>query len=133
LFEALIRWEQANNQNVNYVSKGSNPFTEHYSAVKAEISDPSDPTTQLNTRLIQTLIDCDDIIIAGEAGSHCVKNTVEDIADGFGDDTYVQKMTLLVDGVSPVISPFVDFPAIQASFIANMVKRGMKTAKTTDF
>ena len=78
-------------------------------------------------------VSADKIIVAGEAGSHCVKNTVEDIADGFGDDTYVQKMVLLEDGVSPVQSPFVDFPAIQVQFITDMKTRGMKTANTTDF
>ena len=133
LFDALRGWEEAKRENVDYVSKGSNPFTEHYSAVKAEVEDPTDPTTQLNTKLIQTLMDADKILIAGEAGSHCVKNTVEDIADGFGDDTYVQKMVMLTDGVSPVLSPFVDFPAIQAQFITDMKSRGMQTAVTTDF
>lgn len=133
LFDALKSWEEASNDNVNYVSKGSNPFTEHYSALRSEVEDPNDPTTQLNTRLIQTLTDADKILIAGEAGSHCVKNTVEDIADGFGNDTYIQKLTFLEDGVSPVISPFVDFPAIQEKFVEDMKIRGMKTALTTDF
>ena len=136
LFEALQYWEKEHKDNVNYVSKGSNPFTEHYSAVKAEIPDPEDPTTQLDTRkegLIQTLMKSDKILMAGEAGSHCLKYTAEDIADGFQDDSYVQKMVLLVDAVSPVISPFVDFPAIQAQFIADMEARGMQTAVTTDF
>jgi len=133
LFDALKKWEEVSNKNVDYVTKGSNAFTEHYSAVKAEVADPTDPTTQLNTKLIQTLMDADKILIAGEAGSHCVKNTVEDIADGFGNDSYVQKMVMLTDGVSPVISPFVDFPAIQAQFIADMVARGMKTSVTTDY
>jgi nicotinamidase-related amidase len=133
LFEALGEWEASKKKNVSYVSKGSNYLTEHYSAVKAEVPDPEDPTTQLNTKLIQTLMEADKILIAGEAGSHCVANTVKDIADGFNDDTYVQKMVLLEDAVSPVKSPFVDFPAIQAQFITDMVARGMKIAKTTDF
>jgi nicotinamidase-related amidase len=133
LFEALQEWETGKTNNVDYVSKGSNPYTEHYSAVKAEVPDATDPDTQLNTRLIQTLMEADKIIIAGEAGSHCVANTVKDIADGFNDDSYISKMILLEDAVSPVISPFVDFPAIQAQFITDMKARGMKTAKTTDF
>ena len=133
LFTALQKWETENKKNVNYVSKGSNPFTEHYSAVKAEVEDPSDPTTQLNTPLIKTIMDADITRIAGEAGSHCVKETVSDIADGFGDDSYVKKLMLFTDAVSPVISPFVDFPAIQAQFIADMEARGMQTAVTTDF
>ena len=133
MFEALGEWEVSKTDNVDYVSKGSNPFTEHYSAVKAEVPDPEDPTTQLNTPLIQTLMDADEILIAGEAGSHCVAETVKDIADAFQDDTYIQKMVLLENAVSPVISPFVDFPAVQAKFIADMKARGMKTANTTDF
>lgn len=133
LFNELKKWEEDHHDNIDYVSKGSNPFTEHYSAVKAEVPDPDDATTQLNTRFIKTLMEADEILIAGEAGSHCVKNTVEDIADGFGDDTYIKKMILLEDGVSPVQSPFVDFPAIQMKFIKDMKDRGMKTAATTDF
>jgi nicotinamidase/pyrazinamidase len=133
LFDTLQKWEENRTDNVDYVSKGSNPFTEHYSAVKAEVPDVQDPSTQLNTRLIQTLMEADQILIAGEAGSHCVKSTVEDIADGFQDDSYIKKMILLEDAVSPVQSPFVDFPAIQAQFIADMKARGMQTANTTDF
>lgn len=133
LYQELLAWSGARPDNVDYVSKGSNPFTEHYSAVKAEVPDPADATTQLNTRLIQTLMEADKILIAGEAGSHCVANTVKDIADGFNDDSYIKKMVLLEDGISPVQSPFVDFPAIQAQFIADMKARGMQTANTTDF
>ena len=133
LYEALLGWEANKKAMVDYVSKGSNFLTEHYSAVKAEVPDPNDPTTQLNTRLIKTLMEADKILIAGEAGSHCVASTVKDIADGFQDDSYIKKMVLLEDGISPVISPYVDFPAIQAQFIADMKSRGMETAKTTDF
>ena len=133
LFDSLIKWEDKTKRNVNYVSKGSNPFTEHYSAVKAEVTDPEDPTTQLNTPLIKTVMDADMTWIAGEAGSHCVKETVGDIADGFGDDSYIKKLMLFTDAVSPVISPFVDFPAVQAQFITDLTARGMQTALTTDF
>ncbi len=133
LFEALSKWEIQKQLNVDYVSKGSNPFTEHYSAVKAEVPEPNDPTTQINTRLIETLKEADKILICGEAGSHCVKNTVEDIADGFGNDDYIKKMVLLIDGISPVISPYVDFPSIQNTFVKNMQSRGMQIAQTTDF
>lgn len=133
IFSALLGWMRKTDRNVNWVSKGSNPFTEHYSAVKAEVPDPQDPTTQLNTKLIKTLTESDKIISFGWAGSHCYKNTIEDIADGFGNDDYVKKIVMLTDCVSPVISPVVDFPAIQAQFITDMKARGMQTALSTDF
>jgi len=133
LFEALINWEKEMKNNVNYVSKGSCVTTEHYSAIKAEVPDPNDASTQLNTRFVKTLMEADKILIAGEAGSHCLKSSVEDISTGFGDDSYVEKITLLEDCTSPVISPYIDFPAVQAQFVADMKVRGMKIAKTTDF
>ena len=133
LFDALSEWENDSRNNVNYISKGSNILTEHYSAVKAEVIDPSDPSTQINTRFIQTLIDSDKILTLGEAGSHCWKFTMEDLLSEFSDNTCVKKMVILEDGISPVISPFVDFPAIQSQFITDMKNQGMQVAKTTDF
>src|SRR3990167_5390896 len=37
---------------INYVAKGSNPWTEHFSGIRAEIPDPNDPNTQTNWKLI---------------------------------------------------------------------------------
>lgn len=133
LYEALERWEKLKTNNVDFVSKGSSLYTENYSAISAEVPLPDDPSTQLNTRLIETIGKADTVMICGEASSHCVKATVEDIANNFDDDSYIKKMCLLNDGTSPVISPFVDFPAIADKFVTDMKDRGMKTALTTDF
>jgi len=133
LYEKLDQWQNLKVNNVDYVSKGSNICTEHYSAICSEIPDPQDPSTQLNTRLINTLMEADKVLICGEASSHCLRFTVEDIANNFNDDTVVKKLCLLEDGTSPVISPFVDFPAITQQFIVAMKARGMQVAKTTDF
>jgi nicotinamidase/pyrazinamidase len=128
VFDALLKWEDEFAM-VDFVTKGSNPYTEHYSAVKADVPDPSDPGTQINTRLIKTLMEADIIAIAGEAGSHCTANTVRDIANEFGDDSYVKKMVLLEDCVSPVTG----FENFQADFIKELSARGMEVAKSTDF
>ena len=61
LYTSLLSWERKVERNINWVSKGSNPFTEHYSAVKAEVPDPNDPTTQLNTPLIDDVGTADKI------------------------------------------------------------------------
>lgn len=127
LFEVLKDWERNRFRTVDYVTKGSNPFTEHYSAVQADVPDPTDPSTQLNTRLVQVLQDADEILVAGEAGSHCLANTVTDIADAFGNDSYVSKITLLEDGTSPVPT----FEKYQDQFVQAMIARGMKVTQTT--
>lgn len=129
LFAALKEWEAGNLGIVDFVSKGSNIYTEHYSAVKAEVPDPEDPSTHVNTRLVETLMEADLLAIAGEAGSHCLANTVRDIATEFGDDSFVSKMVLLADATSPVPG----FENLQDDFVREMESRGMQISSTTEF
>lgn len=128
--EALINWERDTFNRVNFVAKGSNLFTEHYSAVQADVPDDSDPSTKLNTTLIDAIAEpsIDEIITTGEALSHCVANTLTDIADTFGDDN-IKKLTLLLDTTSNVPG----FEKQGQEFVAKMVKRGMKTTTTKDW
>ncbi|MDO8415238.1 MAG: hypothetical protein Q7S87_03380 [Agitococcus sp.] len=125
---ALNNWARSRMEVVDFVTKGSNPLTEHYSAVQAEAPDVSDPSTMLNSRLIKTLAEADVILIAGEALSHCVASTVRDIADNFGEDN-IKKLVLLTDCTSSVGG----FEALGTQFVADMQKRGMQTALSTDF
>jgi nicotinamidase-related amidase len=127
VLDALNKWADKKFKTIDFVSKGSNIFTEHYSGVKAEVPDPNDPTTQLNTRLIQTLEKTDMVLIAGEAGSHCLANTVRDVADGFSDPKVIEKLVLLADGTSPVQG----FENLQDDFIKEMTAKGMKLSTTT--
>ena len=129
LLTALQTWERDVFGLIDFVTKGSNIWTEHYSAVKADVPDPQDPSTQINKGLIQTLMEADLVFIAGEALSHCVANTVRDIADAFGDESYVKKMVLLTDASSSVTG----FENLGDDFIKEMTGRGMQTATTTDF
>jgi len=128
LFDALKGWEQGF-KIVDYVTKGSNPWTEHYSAFQADVPDPADVTTQLNTSLIKTLEDADIILVAGEAGSHCLAFTVRDIANNFGDASYVGKLVLVEDATSPVPT----FDQFQKDFVAEMTAKGMQLTTTADW
>lgn len=127
LSDALLAWEERFKA-VNYVTKGSNPHTEHYSALIADVVDPSDPTTALNTDLLKTLENVDDILISGEALSHCVANTITDIANNFGDDN-VKKFILLEDCCSNVTG----FENLGKDFVKNMRARGMRVSTSVDY
>lgn len=127
LFNAFLEWETAPAM-INYVTKGSNFWTEHYSGVMAEVPDPNDPSTLLNNELIGTLQKVDFIIIAGEALSHCVANTVNDIADNFGEEN-IKKFVLFQDCSSPVYG----CEQLAKDFVDRMVKRGMQVITSTDF
>lgn len=128
LFAALTEWE-SRFAFVDYVTKGSNILTEHYSAVQADVPDPADPATQINTRLIQTLENADMIAIAGEARTHCLANTVRDVANNFGADSFVSKLVLLTDAASDIPG----FETHAQNFMTEMVGRGMQLSTTTEF
>lgn len=125
---ALTSWEVNRLAKINFVAKGSNLFTEHYSGVQADVPDDSDPSTKLNTNLIDALTDADEILITGEALSHCVANTVTDVATQFGNNN-IQKFTLLQDTSSNVPG----FDKLGQDFVAKMVKAGMKVTTTKDW
>lgn len=128
LMDALLKWEASRiNGFVDFVTKGSNFKTEHYSAVRADVVDPSDPTTDINTELITTLQNADMILIAGEASSHCVANTVKDIIDEFGLDN-AKKITLLTDCMSAVGS----FENLEKDFYDEIEKKGVAMMKSTE-
>lgn len=125
--KALYDWE-ADFSRVNFVAKGSNLFTEHYSGVQADVPDDADPSTKLNTSLIDVLQEADEILITGEALSHCVANTIRDVAGQFGVDQ-IQKFTLLEDTSSNVTG----FEKLGQDFVKEMVKKGMKITNTKDW
>lgn len=128
--DALTAWEKRNPvvHFVDYVTKGSNYLTEHYSAIQADVPDPTDAGTTLNIPLIQTLQEADVIGLSGEALSHCVANTVRDIANNFGEDN-IKKLVLLEDTSSNVPG----FEKFGTDFVKEMVARGMKVDKSTTF
>jgi nicotinamidase/pyrazinamidase len=130
----LDAWEDAQFANVDYVVKGTNTFTEHYGALMAEVPDLFDPATQLNSAFISTLQDADVVGIAGEASSHCVKTTVEQIADNIGD-AHLAKLHILTDCMSPVPQTpgGPDFPAIAKDFLKRMQTRGLVLSDSAKF
>jgi nicotinamidase-related amidase len=129
LYEKLMDWSNQRFGSIDFVTKGSNILTEHYSAIQADVPDPSDPGTQINTGFLQTVNEADIVLLAGEAGSHCLANTGRDMVNYFPDDSFVKKLVLLTDATSPVPG----FEKNQDDFIKEMVARGMKTTTTTDF
>jgi nicotinamidase-related amidase len=124
---AYNRWEDASLGIVAKLAKGSNPWTEHYSAVMAEVPDPQDPDTQVNQRFIDGLAQADQVYIAGEAGSHCVKATVEHIADNVGRQA-LSKLVLVTDCISPVAG----FEQQYQDFLQAMQARGVQVAQSGD-
>lgn len=128
LFEALLEWE-SDFAIVDYVLKGQNSGTEHYSAIRADVPDPTDPATQTNVRLVEMLEQADVVGVAGEALTHCVANTVRDIAACFRDPDSIAKLVLLQDATSSIPG----FERQADEFLAEMTSRGMRISSSSEF
>jgi len=124
---AYNAWEVDRLKVVRKVNKGSNLWTEHYSALQAEVPDAADPHTRLNQALLAALDTADRLIIAGEAGSHCVKATTEDVADNLPGGG-LQRLVLLTDCMSAVTG----FAAQQDAFLRGMAERGARLTTSTE-
>lgn len=129
LLDVLDQWEQKEFGAVNFVTKGSNYHTEHYSAICADVTDPTDHTTDMNKGFLQTVIEADEILLTGEAGSHCLASTGRDADAFFSDDSFVKKLVLLKDATSPVPG----FEHLQDAFIRDMSAKGMRVTTTVDY
>lgn len=98
--EALHTWANRPAR-VDYIHKGQNPRTEHFSAVEAEVPDPDDPSTQVNEPLMKRLMESDQVWVAGWARSHCVGNTLYDLFR-IGGEALARKTILVSDAMSDV-------------------------------
>ena len=127
--EAIRWWCETTMKPFSPLTKGSNIFSEHYSAVQADVPDPKDPSTLLNDTFIQALAQADILLFAGQALDFCVANTMRDIANNFGDDN-IRKMRLIIDGTSRVNAPGVEH--LGDDFLKEMTARGMQVLKAAD-
>ncbi|HEY4069071.1 MAG TPA: cysteine hydrolase [Burkholderiaceae bacterium] len=123
---AYNAWEEQHLRVVELVTKGENPWTEHYSAIMAEVPDAQDAHTQLNRALVERLARADRILVAGEASSHCVKATTEHLVANLPDGA--RRVTLITDCMSPVGG----FEAQHAAFLADLRERGARLATSAE-
>jgi nicotinamidase-related amidase len=116
-----------------WLTKGSVPLTEHYSILQPEVPVPDQPGGGKDQAFMSTLAQADYVIIAGEAESHCVLETVEDLVEEFGDrPEMLRKVLFLRDCTSPVLHPEIDFHAIALGRFAEFELKGVRFINSTD-
>jgi nicotinamidase-related amidase len=84
--EALFFHTCARGSQTGFEIKGGNPLTENYSVLRPEVLDGPDlsgkglmPIAQRNTSFIEALLSFDAVIIGGQAKSHCVAWTIDNL------------------------------------------------------
>ncbi len=116
--------------------KGEHPLTEHYSMLGPEVTDGPDgePLAGKNTALVERLLEFDAVIVAGQAKSHCVAWTIDDLLEG--DDARVhslaERVYLLEDCTSPVVVPgAVDYTDEADAAFERFARAGMHVVRST--
>lgn len=139
LSECYKRWCVATNGWINWVTKGQWAWTEHYSAIIADVPDPTRPETQLNAGVVNDAANADMILWAGWAGNFCLKWTAKDAVDMFGekDNEFVKKSVFFTDACAPVTSPDPDINKdllkMRQDFLDEMDNKGATLTTTTQF
>jgi len=137
MFHAFARTSQSSVE-----VKGGNPLTENYSVLRPEVLTRFDgaPLAQRNTQFIHTLLAADAVVIAGQAASHCVKSTIDDLLDEIAaqDLSLAKKVYLVTDCMSAVTVPdgkgglAADFTPQAEAALARFANAGMHLVKSTD-
>ena len=136
--EAIFFHCIARDSQTQFEIKGDNPLTENYSILRPEVLESFDnrPIAQKNARLIQQLLEYDKVIIGGQAKSHCVAWTIDDLLTEIQqiDASLAKKVYLLEDCTSPVVVPgVVDYTEAADAAFARFAAAGMHIVKSTEY
>jgi nicotinamidase-related amidase len=130
-FHSVARYSQP-----DFQVKGENPLTEHYSIFAPEVRTGPDgePIASANEALIERLLGFDAVVVAGQAKSHCVAWTIDDLLEG--DDERERALAprtyLLEDCTSPVVVPGDDYTAQADAAFKRFADAGMHVVRSTE-
>lgn len=116
----LNEWERQSAYSVAKVDKGEYPLVEHYGVFEAETPLEEVSSTCFNTDLAD-LLDANITLIAGEASSHCVAASYDQLVRQRGSG---RGIVVLTDAMSPVTG----FEQAQADFFERARKAGSMLA-----
>lgn len=129
LLDAIFEWETKTHQTRTTVFKGHNPWTEHFSAIEAEVVVDTDrKTTDTNLELVRDLEGYDMALWTGEALSHCLANTFRDTVRNFRDPASIRRQVLLTDTTSNVPG----FETFGEAFVRDMAAVGMRCSTAAE-
>jgi len=134
--EAVFFHSIARYSPTDFIVKGDNPFTEHYSAVGPEVTIDAagHRLAARSIKFLQIVQDFDAVLVAGEAKSHCVVWTLNDMLADIQavDPALAGRVYLLEDCTSPVVVPgVVDFTDAAGAAFERLAAAGMHVIQST--
>jgi nicotinamidase-related amidase len=135
--EAIFFHGVARHSRPEFQVKGDNPLTEHYSMLGPEVTagPDGDRLGGRNTGLIERLLTFDAVAVAGQAKSHCMAWTIDDLLDDADvrERKLAERTYLLEDCTSPVVVPgVVDYTDDADAAFERYSAAGMHVVRSTD-
>ena len=131
VMEAIKLWSSTTGRFYIAETKGTNPYTEHFGAFRAQIPINGSPETQLNLRFITMVEKFDNVFFAGQAKSHCVATTLKQAMHEAPN--LAKKFIIMEDCMSNVAGPGLpDFGAMAQPIYDEATKMGIRSEKSTN-
>jgi nicotinamidase-related amidase len=139
--EAMTFHAAARGNQYDATTKGVAQLSEHYGILQAEVQFPEDPSTQLNQRVLSKWEQADRVYFAGQAKSHCVIETLNQVVALFqhqGKNHLLEKLYVLQDCMSSVgditlpDGSKIEFDKMANERLAELAKLGVKLVNSTD-
>jgi nicotinamidase-related amidase len=129
--EALFFHSIARRSQTRFEAKGQSPLTEHYSVLGPEVVHGARGETigVRNTALVEHLLGFDAVLVAGQAKSHCVAWTVEDLLRDVPE--IASRLYLLEDCSSAVVVPEIDYTEDADAAYGRFAERGAHVVRST--
>ncbi len=134
--EAVFFHGIARHSQPEFQVKGDNPLTEHYSMLGPEVTEgpDGDRLGARNTELIEKLLSFDAVVVAGQAKSHCIAWTIDELLqDEEVRERLAKRTYLLEDCTSPIVVPgVIDYTDQADAAFERYAAAGMHVVRSTD-
>jgi nicotinamidase-related amidase len=131
-FHCVARYSQP-----EFHVKGDKPFTEHYSVLGPEVLEGpyGEQIARKSEIFFRKLFEFDAVVIAGQAKSHCVAWTIQDLLENIltQDRRLTEKVYLVEDCTSPVVvHGVIDYTEQADAAFQRFADAGMHIVRSTD-
>jgi nicotinamidase-related amidase len=134
--EAVFFHSIARHSQPDFQVKGNDPLTEHYSMLGPEVTEgpDGDRLGGKNIELIEKLLTFDVVVVAGQAKSHCMAWTIDDLLEEeAAGERLAERTYLLEDCTSAVVVPgVVDYTDEADAAFERYSAAGMHVVRSVD-
>jgi nicotinamidase/pyrazinamidase len=132
--EAIYYHTLARTTNPIFIDKGTTALTEYYGIFLPEIAVNNHYQVEINKKLFDLLTAHDRLYFAGQARSHCVLESLKQLAKYCTNNTqgFFNNVYLLDDCCSVIKHPTIDFSAVSKAEFAKLKEQGLHIVSSVE-